>query len=167
MAAILLFCSSCRLAPQATDKSDLMLSEKSSLKCGILENNLEDSYLKIEGQSALAIKPMEAGVSKKLKDLNQKQVCIIANFSEKPVQLTFEHLIQPKNQTLCGVITKEGDDFYFSPKEDLITYELTAADQSVYAAFQSHVEKSLCLFADFRGQEVKITSSTQFTEIQP
>jgi hypothetical protein len=113
------------------------------------------------------MKPMEAGVSKKLKDLNQKEVCIIANFSEKPVQLTFEHLIQLKNQTLCGVITKEGDDFYFSPKEDLITYELTAADQSVYAAFQSHVEKSLCLFADFRGQEVKITSSTQFTEIQP
>ncbi|MEI8027815.1 MAG: hypothetical protein WCI18_15810 [Pseudomonadota bacterium] len=165
--AAIISLGSCRLAPQPQDKNDLMLSEKSSLKCGILEENQEGSYLKTDDHTRVAIKPIDDLITKKLKSLNQKEVCIISDFSEKPVRLTFEHLIQPKNQTLCGIITKTNDDFYFKPKEDLITYELSATNESVSAAFQAHLDKSICLIADFRGQEVKITSSNQFTETEP
>lgn len=167
MAATIFLCSYCRLASQPQDKNDLMLSEKSSLKCGILEENPEGAYLKTDDHSMVAIKPIDDLIAKKLESLNQKEVCIISDFSEKPVRLTFEHLIQPKNQTLCGIITKTNDYFYFNPKKDLITYELSAADETVSAAFQAHLDKSICLIADFRSQEVKITSSTQFTETEP
>lgn len=167
MAATIFLCSYCRLAPQAHDKNDLMLSEKSSLKCGKLGENQEGPYLKSDDQMMVAIKPIDDVIASKLKSLNDKEVCIISDFSEKPVRLTFEHLIQPKNQTLCGSITKTDDNFFFNPKEDLITYELTAADESISAAFQAHLNTSICLIADFRGQEVKISSTNQFTEAKP
>jgi hypothetical protein len=150
-----------------SDSREPLLSEKSSQKCGVIGEDLQGSYMEIPSEAPIYFKPQNEASLIKLKSFTKKETCIIADFSDSPVALSYEHLIQPKNQTLCGVMTKDDETFYFKPDEDLITYEISTGNENVTNLFQTQLNKPICMTADFRGQEVKVTSLQQLSETKP
>lgn len=151
----------CKSQDFQQESASTALSDHSSQKCGLLKQDQGKFMLFSKEPAGIEIAPQDGATLNTLTVLNEKEICMIGNFYETPVMLTSTHFIQSKYQTVCGKLSKVNDGYLLSVLQDPMDYELLPQDGASTNILESKIGSGICISADFRDQEVMITSASQ------
>lgn len=156
--------SSCKTAPSTS--AALSYPDGYETFCGDLSGY---TLTTSPSMNKYILEPADGATDNIIKSLNDSEVCVTADYSFKDVIVRSAHYIVPKYETLCGTLTSAELDesgaeglFNFTVGSD--QYMVEAGDGAVLNSLTAKINTEVCLYADFRGEEVIIESMASIKE---